>query len=259
MALTRTHRSHFRQGARHGALLLLTALVASLLWATGAAAAQAATGYRYWNYFHVKAGGYAFATTGPAGYVPKDGSVEAYRYGLSAGPKGLAPRSAADRYSVTDLCAATNAGAGQKRVGVLLDYGTAADAPSGQTPPKPRGACAVVPADANGQQVLDEVSDLRLDKQLVCGIDGYPASGCSVTVKNAPKPAKEQQVSFTLPAKAESSTTADGASGGNGSDTASSSQDQNDGGTSWTLVVVVAAVVVLAGAGLLLARRRRDA
>jgi hypothetical protein len=256
MALTHPHRSPLRQGARQVALLVLTALAASILWATGAAAAHAATGYRYWNYFHVKAGSYAFATTGPAGYVPQDGSVEAYRYGLSGGAKGLTPRSPADRYSVTDICAGTTAGSGQKRVGVLVDYGSPADAPSGQTPPKPRAACAVVPAAANGQQVLDAVSDLRLDKQLVCGIDGYPASGCSVTVKNAPKPATEQQVSFTLPAKAGSSTAADDATA---TKAASSSKVQSDSGTSWTLVVVVAVVVVLAGAGLLLARRRRDA
>jgi hypothetical protein len=229
------------------------ALVGALLCSTGTA--QAATGYRYWNYFHVKDGAYQFATTGPSGYVPKDGSVEAYRYGLSTGTKGLHPRTSASTYTVDDICAGRKAAAGQKRVGVLIDYGTAADAASGETPPAPRAACAVVKADTNGQQVLDQVSDLRVQKQLVCGIDGYPVSSCSVTVKNPPKSSQQakaqQTVDFALPGSATPSTSP--------STSGSSSPASGDGGgVSWPLVGVVAAVVVLGAGGLMTARRRRD-
>lgn len=220
-------------------LLLLTALVA----AAGTGTADAAVGYKYWNYFHVTAGRYVFATTGPAGYVPKDGSVEAYRYGLSSTDKGLAPRTDASTYTADDICKGAAAEAGQKRVGVLIDYGTAADAGRGEKPARPRAACAVVPRKANGQQVLDAVADVRLDQQLLCGIDGYPVKTCSVTVKNAPPAAKQEQVAFRLPATDEGST----------SGPVDSASD--DGGVPWPLVGAAAAVVVIGGGALALGRR----
>jgi hypothetical protein len=109
-----------------------------------------------------------------------------------------------------------------------------------------------VAENANGQQVLDAAADLRLDKGIVCGIDGYPASTCSVTVKNAPAPATEQAVDFTLPA---SEASAQAASDGGGSDQAAS----DEGGVPWPLVGVAVAVLVLGGGALALSRRNRNA
>ena len=63
---------------------LVVLLVSFVLVAGTARTADAADGYKYWNYFHVTNGKYVFAKTGPADYTPKDGSVEAYRYGLSS-------------------------------------------------------------------------------------------------------------------------------------------------------------------------------
>jgi hypothetical protein len=228
-----------------GLLALLVSLPTLLVAVAGPA--QAADGYRYWNYFHVQDGKYSFAQTGPGDFRPKDGSVEAFRYGLSSSAKGLAPRTAATTYSFDDLCRGTDAAGGQKRVGVLIDYGTAADA-DGATPPKPRGDCAVVPSTATGQQVLDKVADLRAEKGLVCGIDGYPVKGCSTTVKNPPAPAAQQDVDFALPSQA----TTKAAS-------SSSSSSSDEGGVPWTLVGVVVVVVVVAGGALLLARRNPSA
>lgn len=222
-------------------------LFASLLIGSTSGTAHAADGFKYWNYFHVKGGKYAFATTGPSGFKPPNGSVEAYRYGLSSSAAGLTPRVAATTYTIDDLCADTKATSGQKRVGVLIDYGTAADAANGATPPKPRGACAVVPTAASGQQVLDAVADIRVEKQLVCGIDGYPVSGCSVTVKNPPPQASQSNVAFTIPSAAES--------GGS----PAAEPENGDGGVPWTLVGVAAAVVVIGGGALALTRRNRVA
>lgn len=225
-------------------------LFACMLVGSTSDTAHAADGFKYWNYFHVKGGKYAFATTGPSGFKPPNGSVEAYRYGLSSSAAGLPPRAAATKYTVDDLCGDTKAKSGQKRVGVLIDYGTAADAAdaaNGATPPKPRGACAVVPAAASGQQVLDSVADIRVEKQLVCGIDGYPVSGCSVTVKNPPPPAGQSNVAFTIPPAAKSG------------DSPAAEAENGDGGIPWTLVGVVAAVVVIGGGALALTRRNRVA
>ena len=234
--------------SRRTARVLLTLLLTALAVTVGAGTAQAADGYKYWNYFHVQGAKYVFAQTGPADFTPKDGSVEAWRYGLSSAADGLQPRTAASTYTADKICAGKSAATGEKMVGVLIDYGTTADAAGGQTPPKPRAACAVVPTAANGQQVLDAVSDLRLDKGVACGIDGYPASTCSVTVKNPPAAAKEQPVSFAMPAaKSESSGSSQSAS------------DSENGGVPWTLVGVVVAVVVIGGGALVLSRRNKRA
>ena len=235
-------------------LAVLVSLPAVLLGV--AAPAQAATGYKYWNYFHVDKGKYAFAQTGPGDFTPKNGAVEAYRYGLSSSASGLPPRTGASTYSFDDLCKGTKAQAGQKLVGVLIDYGTAADADGAGTPPKPRGACAAVPTNATGQQALEKVADLRAQGGLVCGIDGYPVKGCSVTVKNPPASATEQDVAFAMPAQAAPKAASSSPSAA-ASSSSSSSSDQ--GGVPWTLVVVVAVVVVVAAAGLLLARRNKTA
>lgn len=234
-----------RSASRAGSALLVL-LVTVLLMGLGTGTAHAADGYKYWNYFHVKAGKYVFATTGPSDYTPKDGSVEAYRYGLSSTAAGLAPRTAATTYTVDEICRASPAAkAGQKRVGVLIDYGTAADAAQGESPAEPRAACAVVPTKATGQQVLDAVADIRLDKQLLCGIDGYPVTTCSVTVKNPPAAAKDEPVAFTVPAKAAASDT--------------SAADSEEGGFPWPLAGALAAVVVIGGGALALSRRNRSA
>ena len=223
-------------------------VLATLVLAGTSGTASAADGYKYWNYFHVEGDKYAFAQTGPADYTPKDGTVEAYRYGLSSSAEGLTPRTEATTYTVEDICKGVEAEAGQKLVGVLIDFGTPADADSGQSPPEPRAECAAVPSDANGQQVLDAVADVRVENQLTCGIDGYPVKGCSVTVKDAPAPAQEQTVEFALPASAESD-----------SDATKPASDTDDGGVPWPLVGALAAVVVLGGAALALSRRNRTA
>jgi hypothetical protein len=227
--------------------LLLTVFLTVLLVGAGAGSASAADGYKYWNYFHVTGGKYVFATTGPADHTPRDGSLEAYRYGLSSTATGLTPRAGATTYTIDEICVDQEAGADEKRVGVLIDYGTPGDAARGETPPRPRAACAVVPTDANGQQVLDAVADVRLDKQLLCGIDGYPVRTCSVTVKNPPAATRDQPVDFALPAKTSQATPE------------ATSSDSDDGGVPWPLVGALAAVVVIGGAGFALSRRNKSA
>jgi hypothetical protein len=219
--------------------ILLLPVLSGLLLLAGSGTATAADGYKYWNYFHVQGSKYVFAKTGPGGYTPKDNAVEAYRYGTSTTANGLPPRADLGVYTIGKICGDVHPGTGKKRVGVLLDYGTGADAASGETPPKPRAACAVVPDNATGEQVLDKVAEVRFQKQLVCGIDGYPVKTCSVTVPNPPATGKVQNVSFALPASGHSDS--------------SSSSGSNTG----LIVGVVVVVVLLAGGGVLLTRRNR--
>ena len=239
MASTTLPRVPLRTGRRSAAALLTLLLTALLLGGT-AGAASAADGYRYWGYYHVKDGDFAFATTGPAGYTPKDGDTEAYRFGASTQSQGIKPRADLSKVDFATVCADTKAAAGKKRVAVLIDYGTAADA-DGATVPKPRAACAQVAENANGQQVLAAVTKIRSSKGMVCAIDGYPATGCGDPVKNVTVPAKEAPVAFALPS--------------------SGTQDSSGSGSSNGLLVggAVVVVLVLGGGAFLISRRNTGA
>jgi hypothetical protein len=235
-----------RRALRATTALLVTTLGALLLGVGLAAPAAAEEGYEYWNYFHEKNGSWTFSQKGVAQYTPADGSVEGFRYGTSTASQGLEPRADLSEVHFDSVCEGVEAGNGEKRVALVIDFGT----PQGHgTPPEPRAECAVVAEDASTQQALDTVGDLRVEDGLTCGIGGYPPQGCGVPVEDAEVPSDEQPVAFTLP----SDDTADSAA----SDAAAESS--GSGAPLGLLVAAGALVVVLAVGGLLLARRNRAA
>lgn len=170
-ALTRRYR---------GAVLALAGALAVLL-GTAVAPAQAA-GYRYWSFWERDGGAWTYASTGPSQTRPDDGAVQGFRFAVSADSKDATqPRGAAD---FAAICADTPAKDGTKRVALVIDSGTAQDAPSGETPPKPRTVCAQVGADATSADALAAVAKpLRYDSNaLLCAISGYPRTGCGEQV-----------------------------------------------------------------------------
>ncbi|MET9252857.1 SCO2322 family protein [Streptomyces sp. NPDC003717] len=198
-------------------LLLLT----SLLFLAGAGQAQAA-GYRYWSFWDRAGDHWTYATQGPSTTRPADGDVQGFRFAVSEDSgDATRPRGAADFASI---CARTPAKEGSKRVALVLDFGTAADAPSGERPPAARTACARVAPDATAADALAAVArPLRYDSNaLLCAIAGYPRTGCG------------EQISE---------------SGGDG----------RDSGPSVGLIAGVAVVAALGGAAAWQARRRRHA
>ncbi|WP_418361446.1 SCO2322 family protein [Streptomyces gilvosporeus] len=201
--------------------------------ALGLAAAPAqAQEYRYWSFWDGKGGSWAYASEGPATVRPADGSVQGFRFTVSADSAAAGkPRAAADFEA---LCHDTPARHGSKRIGVVIDFGTAADAPGGERPPAARGECARVPEDASaGEALAAVVRPLRYDPNaLLCAIGGYPKSGCAEQVSGSGGAKK--------PSAAASSKAADG-----------------DGGPSAGLLGGLAAVVVLGAAAVWQARRRR--
>ncbi|MFE3161994.1 SCO2322 family protein [Streptomyces sp. NPDC059224] len=171
-------------GVRRAALLVITS---STLLAT-AAPAEAA-GYRYWSFWERDGSRWTYATQGPATARPDDGAVEGYRFAVSEDSKDASrPRGTAD---FGTICAGTAAVGGRKRVGLVIDFGTTADAPSAQRPPVRRTACAVVPRDATAAEALAAVAKpLRYDTNaLLCAIGGYPAQGCGEKVAAGGGPA----------------------------------------------------------------------
>jgi hypothetical protein len=208
---------------RRATVLFLAAL---LPLPAGAGQAQA-VGYRYWSFWEQNGTAWTYATQGPSLARPADGDVHGFRFSVSENSADAAkPRGAAD---FATICAKTPAADGRKRVALVIDFGTPADAPSGETPPTGRTACARVPEDATTAEALASVAKpLRYDTNaLLCAIAGYPKRGCGEQVA-AEKPA--------APAEEET--------------------ESNDSGPSIGLVAGIAVVVLLGTAALWQARRR---
>ncbi|MGW2825611.1 SCO2322 family protein [Streptomyces sp. NPDC001443] len=168
---------------RRAAAALLLAVLLPLL---GAAGQARATGYRYWSFWDRTGSDWTYATQGPATARPADGDVQGFRFAVSADSQDASrPRGTAD---FTTICAKTPAQDGSKRVALVIDFGTPADAPSGERPPASRTACAQVPSDASTAEALAAVAKpLRYDTNaLLCAIAGYPRQGCGEQV-SAPK------------------------------------------------------------------------
>ncbi|MCC3778716.1 SCO2322 family protein [Streptomyces sp. UNOB3_S3] len=215
---------------------LFVSLLAGAAALLGVAPAHA-DGYRYWSFWQAPAAGgaWTYATQGPATLRPADGSVVGFRFAVSKDSADAAkPRGTADFAAV---CAGTPAEDGGKRVAVVLDFGTPADAPAGETPPAARTACAKVGADGSAADALAAVAKpLRYDSSaLLCAIAGYPRTGCGEKVA-AGKPTE------TSPAETSEASPVD---------------DKGDGGPSAGLIGGIAAVAVLGAAAVWQTRRRR--
>ncbi|WP_122620366.1 SCO2322 family protein [Streptomyces sp. Tu 4128] len=213
--------------------VVLLFLAAFLL--IGSAGQAQAAGYRYWSFWDRDGDQWVYATQGPSLTRPSDGDVQGFRFAVSADSDDAAkPRGAADFASI---CAKTPAEDGSKRVALVLDFGTAADAPSGETPPARRTACARVAPDATTADALADVAGpLRYNTSaLLCAIGGYPKSGCGEQVSREAGPTAT------------------------GSPDRRAAQDDDADGPSVGLIAGIAVVAVLAGATAWQARRRRNA
>ncbi|RFC76377.1 SCO2322 family protein [Streptomyces sp. AcE210] len=204
----------------------------------GAGQAQA-TGYRYWSFWDRDGSAWVYASQGPSTARPSDGDVQGFRFSVSEDSQDSAkPRGAA---SFDSICAATAARGGEKRVALVIDFGTAQDAPSGETPPKPRTACARVADDATSAEALAAVAKpLRYNNQaLLCSIAGYPKTGCGEQVSSSKDTESKGAESKSKGAEKGSAAASDG------------------GGPSVGLIAGGAVVVVLGAAAVWQARRRR--
>ncbi|MER5253825.1 SCO2322 family protein [Streptomyces sp. NPDC002855] len=215
--------------------LVTGAFVAALLGVLAAAPAQAA-GYRYWSFWDRDGSKWAYASQGPSTARPDDGAVQGFRFSVSDDSQDSAkPRGATD---FDTICARTPAKDDRKRIALVIDFGTPGDAPGGETPPKPRTACAQVADDATSADALAAVAKpLRYDSNaLLCAIANYPKSGCGEQVAG----------------NGESEDTAKKPTASEAGD-----EESGSGGPSVGLIAGVAAVALLGGAALWQARRRR--
>lgn len=223
---------------------LLAALITAATVLLGAGSAEAA-GYRYWSFWEGNGKNWEYATQGPSLLRPDDGAVQGFRFAVSEDSGDAAQPRRAPAFGA--ICADTPAKDGQKRVALVIDPGTAADAPDGEKPPAPRTACARVAPDATSAEALAAVAKpLRYDSSaMLCAISGYPKSGCGEQVSGEDGSAKPS-------APSEPGDTSETA------DASKTAQDDGDGGgPSVGLLVGIGAVVLLGVAAVVQARRRR--
>jgi hypothetical protein len=207
-----------RQAVRVAASVVALVLGLSVMWFSATPAD--ATSYRYWTYWSGDSGSWAFSPIGAA-RRPPNGGVEGWRFEVSpAASSSQPPRTAA---SFASICGGASPGAGKKRVALVIDYGTASDAPPGDHPPAGTVAtCIEIDAAATGYDVLASKASIRAQSGLVCGIGGYPATGCGDATTDptaSPSPSHSHSGGGT-------------ASGTTASDT--SSHDTSSGATSAT-------------------------
>ena len=212
------------------AIAALALLVAPL--STGVARAE--DGYRYWGYYQLVDGTWQFAQTAPGSTVAADGSVQGWRFAVAGMTSVRPPRTTP---AFTEACSKVRPVEGQKRVAVIVDPGTAEDAPQGTTPGAVTATCVVAPTDATASQVLQLATTVRTDDTgMVCGVGGYPANGCADAVSNATIPATEAPVTPQL---------------------ADPAGNVESGTPGWVWGAVGGLIVVLAAGGVVVARKRR--
>ncbi|MCX4732314.1 SCO2322 family protein [Streptomyces sp. NBC_01363] len=224
-----------RRTGRATALLVVLGAVLAVL---GAGPAQAA-GYRYWSFWEGSGSGWTYATQGPSLVRPDDGAVQGFRFSVSEDSQDSAkPRRAP---AFTKICADTPAEDGTKRIALVIDPGTTADAPAGETPPALRTACARVDPEASAAEALASVAKpLRYSSDaMLCAITGYPVAGCGEQVSGDGHGTPAASASAS-PAGSAAAT----GSGGSG------------GGPSAGVLVGVGAVLLLGIAAVVQARRR---
>ena len=157
---------------------------------------NAATGYRYWGYFQAQGGSTSWtaAMTGPSVEV-KDGDVEGWTFVFSNNDiPAIAPMMDPD---FATLCDGIPETAGKVRVGLVVDFGDANIAPSGETPMEFFSDCVVVPTGSVGLDVLKSALDVRAGESgLICGIAGYPAQECGAEIE---APTAQEAVTTSAP------------------------------------------------------------
>jgi hypothetical protein len=186
-----------------GVLVALPLALVALLATAGPA--QAST-YRYWTYWWgTNTGkphdGWRFAPQGATSGVG-DGWVLGWRFATSTVAGGKQPRTAA---AYSDLCHDPVPTDGSVRVALVIDYGTSADAPPGEQPPRSGSvqlACLILPARSTGVTALREaeVSVRQNSDGLICGLNGYPRVECAPVIPDpTPTPTAKPTVAKPKP------------------------------------------------------------
>lgn len=167
-------------------------IATAALTPVAAAAPSDAAAYRYWSYWLGSDTGWSFASVGPAFRSPADGSIEGWRFSISGVTGNNLPGFSPDFAAV---CGDTPAQEDRKRVALVVDPGSPADAVNDEPTPGAWAICIVAESRATGYDILRAAATVRAERGLICAIGGYPSRGCAdivaqptPTPKPTPKP-----------------------------------------------------------------------
>ena len=140
------------------------------------------TAYAYWSFWTGgSTGSWTYSQQPATAIIPADASSVGWRYGVGQTPLLSEPPRIAPDFAA--ICGSTGSVSDRKRIALVMDPGTPAEAPSGAIPPAPLAICASVPVSYNGLQTVTSVTSMRLGPGgMVCAIGGYPPSGCGAPV-----------------------------------------------------------------------------
>ena len=161
-------------------LLAFTLLFSSLCVLPSAQAAS--KGWRYWGYFQAAPGKnmWTAAMTGPTVDVV-DGSVEGWSFVFSS--DDVPSKAPLIKPNFKTLCAGTKADNDTKRIGLVIEFGSALYAPKGEKVQKTITTCVRVAKESLGIDVLGQVVKIRAASSgLICGINGFTAKECGVEI-----------------------------------------------------------------------------
>ncbi len=138
--------------------------------------------YIFWSEWTTPgSGNWTFSQSGAASKTPANGTAQGFRWGVGSTPTVSEQPRIEGNFAA--ICGNSTPPSGQKRVAVVIDHVSATEAAPGTTPPQTKSACAEVATASNGLQVLSSVSSIRQDPNgMVCGIGGYPPSGCGYPI-----------------------------------------------------------------------------
>ena len=142
----------------------------------------ASKGWRYWGYFQAAPGAHKWtaAMTGPTVDI-SDGAFEGWSFVFSSDDvPSLSPAVAPD---FAKICSGVKSDKDTKRIGVVIEFGSKAWAPKGETPRKTITTCVRTAKTSQGIDVLAQVTKIRAASSgLICGLGGYPAKECGVEI-----------------------------------------------------------------------------
>jgi hypothetical protein len=187
--------THARRATATALAVAVLGVPVTLGLAVALAPAAEASTFRYWSYWWGERPGkpsaWQYASQGPATHSVGDTWVLGWRFATAPENGTSAPRQSA---SFAALCPGLDAPvAGSVRVALVVDYGSSADAPPGQSPPTSstvRVECLTLPTSprVTGSSVLAAAGvPVRTEAGLVCALDGYPKGECAPLV-SAPAP-----------------------------------------------------------------------
>ncbi|MGV1006047.1 MAG: SCO2322 family protein [Candidatus Nanopelagicales bacterium] len=162
-------------------VVLGTALLAYWLLAAGAGPA-AASAFRFWSYWQGASGEWVAASSGADQHPLSDRDVQGWRFGISSDTLTGPPDNTPDFAVLCPTLATAAQADGSVRVAVVIDSGFRGHAPEGEDPPSDLIACVTLPAGATGSEALAEAAEVRVDDDMVCGINGFPATGCATEI-----------------------------------------------------------------------------